>query len=150
MSIYFQDDQVTIDGVPINLGMHPDQPLIRAVLISLFTWRRANADDPLPGLDRFGWWGDNFASEANDRIGSRLWLLAREKMQQTTANRAKEYAEEALEWLINDGVAARVDVEAERQGTDRIALACRIYRTAPTGVVLDLRFSDLWSFFNVV
>lgn len=150
MAIFFQDDQITIDGKPINLGMHPDQSLVRAVIISLFTWRRANPDDPLPGIDRFGWWGDNFADASNDRIGSRLWLLSREKMTQTTVTRAQEYAEEALQWLVDDGVAARVVVEAERQGTDRIALACRIYRNLADGLPLDLRFSDLWSFLNVV
>ncbi|WP_200894101.1 phage GP46 family protein [Xanthomonas sp. MUS 060] len=52
-------------------------PLVRAVLISLFTWRRANADDTLPDPRgfRMGWWGDTYPVVANDRIGSRLWLL---------------------------------------------------------------------------
>lgn len=150
MTIVSQDNRITVDGKSIDLGMHPDETLIRAVIISLFTWRRANPDDPLPSIDKFGWWGDNFPSVLNDRIGSRLWLLSREKLTAATVNRAREYAKEAVQWLTVDGVAARVDVEAERQGIDRIALACRVYRKAPTGAVLDLRFSDLWSFLNVV
>lgn len=145
MSVFFQDDQVTIDGRPLTLGMHPAEALIRAVIVSLFTWRRANADDPLPGADRFGWWGDNFAAVANDRIGSRLWLLAREKLTTQTVERAREYTEEALAWLIEDGVATRVDVEAERQGVDRIAVACRIYREGGSSAPLDIRFADVWS-----
>jgi phage gp46-like protein len=34
--------------------------LTRAVLISLFTWRRAADDDALDDEERFGWWGDSF------------------------------------------------------------------------------------------
>ena len=53
----------------------PLDPLTRAVVISLFTWRRAepddNADVPM------GWWGDTWPAVQNDRYGSRLWLLYR-------------------------------------------------------------------------
>ncbi|EPN56356.1 Phage GP46, partial [Pseudomonas syringae pv. actinidiae ICMP 19079] len=51
--------------------------LLRSVVISLFTWRRAEADDPIDDAERFGWWGDTYPTQANDRIGSRLWLLRR-------------------------------------------------------------------------
>ena len=56
----------------------PLDPLTRAVVISLFTWRRAepddNADVPM------GWWGDTWPAVQNDRYGSRLWLLQRSKL----------------------------------------------------------------------
>ncbi|NUV17293.1 hypothetical protein MS6207_01473 [Escherichia coli] len=46
----------------------PLDPLTRAVVISLFTWRRAepddNADVPM------GWWGDTWPAVQNDRYGS--------------------------------------------------------------------------------
>jgi phage gp46-like protein len=47
-----------------------------AVLISLFTDRRAEASDVVPdgSNDRRGWWGD---SGSLYLIGSRLWLLRR-------------------------------------------------------------------------
>lgn len=136
---------VVIDGQTIPLGLNADEPLVRAVVISLFTWRRANPDDDLPGDLRQGWWGDSFPVVPNDKIGSRLWLLSRAKLLPSTVVRAREYAEEALAWLVTDGVAARVVVEAERHGIGTLALACRIYKSDGTPP-LDVRFTDVWSF----
>lgn len=139
--IYDQAATIVVDGRTLSLGMTPEDPLVRAVIISLFTWRRANPDDITEGR-KMGWWGDTTSEVMNDRIGSRLWLLAREKVLPATINRAREYASEALAWLIEDGLASRVDVEAERRGVDGIALAATIYRT--DGRPLVLRFDDLW------
>jgi phage gp46-like protein len=123
---------------------------VRAVLISLFTWRRANADDTLPDPKgfRMGWWGDSYPAVANDRIGSRLWLLARAKLTLTTVQRAQDYAEEALQWLIDDGVAARIAVRAERQGLSTLALQCTLFAADGTANAV-LRFDNLWSLLNV-
>ncbi|MDO9235954.1 MAG: phage GP46 family protein [Aquabacterium sp.] len=139
---------IVIDGRTLNLGLDSTQPLVRAVLVSLFTWRRANADDALPGDLRMGWWGDSFPAVPGDRIGSRLWLLSRAKLTPETVAQAKEYAEEALRWLVDDGVAARVEVQAERQGLQTLAIGCRIYKSDGT-VPLDVRFTDVWGFLNV-
>lgn len=143
---------IVIDGQTLPLGLDSAEPLVRAVIISLFTWRRANPDDELPGVgsdqQRMGWWGDTLPPVPNDRIGSRLWLLSRAKLTSRTVQLAKEYAEEALAWLVQDGVAARVEVEAERFGLTTLGLACRITRTDGK-VPLDVRFSDVWGFLNV-
>lgn len=136
---------IIVDGRTVPLGLDSTEPLVRAVVISLFTWRRANPDDELPGDLRMGWWGDSFPSVPNDRIGSRLWLLSRAKLTAETVTRAREYAEEALRWLVEDGIAARVEVEAERQGIYTLALACRIYKSDGK-VPTDIRFPDAWSF----
>lgn len=138
---------VTIDGKLVTLGLDSSEPLVRAVIISLFTWRRARPDDDLPGDLRMGWWGDSVPEIPNDRIGSRLWLLGRAKIIPETLRRTKEYAEEALAWLVEDGIAARVDVEVERHGIETLALACRIYKTDGR-VLADIRFNDVWSFLS--
>jgi phage gp46-like protein len=85
-----------------------------ALLLSLFTDRRATAEElaRFGGDDPRGWWGNEVAPVAGDEIGSKLWLLAREKVLPETLNRARIYARDALRWLIDDGVAARVDIEA--------------------------------------
>lgn len=143
---------ILIDGRSIPLGMSSAEPLVRAVLVSLFTWRRAQPDDALPAADRFGWWGDSFATVPGDRIGSRLWLLSRAKLLPETVAQAKEYAQEALQWLVDDGVAAKVEVEAERQGLSTLALACRIYKTggASNAPPVDIRFTNVWEFLQHV
>ena len=107
-----------------------EDSLRTAVILSLFLDRRANDDDILPNDsdDRRGWWADTVApmtdygigggSASGDHIGSRLWLLSREKQLAGVLERARHYAEEALTWLVEDGVATAVQVAATnpRQG----------------------------------
>ncbi|WP_230598374.1 phage GP46 family protein [Xanthomonas albilineans] len=142
--------QTTPLGLLQDIDNDRVNPLVRAVLISLFTWRRANADDTLPDPRgfRMGWWGDTYPVVANDRIGSRLWLLARAKLTPSTVQRAQDYAEEALQWLIDDGVAARIAVRAERQGLSTLALQCTLFAADGTANAV-LRFDNLWSLLNV-
>ena len=90
-----------------------DDSLYTAVVISLFTDARAGDSDELPPEyeqnDLRGFWGDALGEES---IGSRLWLLAREKDRDSIRARAEQYASEALAWLTRDGLAQSVEVEA--------------------------------------
>lgn len=146
--IELQPLTVVIDGQVASLGLDSANPLIRAVVISLFTWRRANPDDDLPGGSMEGWWGDIFPPVEDDRIGSRLWLLSRAKLLPGTPQQAKEYAAEALQWMIDDGVASRIDIVAERQGNDTLALSLVFYRSDGSALA-DIRFANLWEYLNV-
>lgn len=136
----------------VGLAKHDlgtDEGLYTAVVVSLFTDRRAENDDILPGGDdRRGWWGDSFAEIDGDKIGSRLWLLSREKQLQSVLNRAREYAQEALQWFIEDGIAKQVIVDAwvPRQGV--LGLGVQIIR--PDGSKLDFKFDNLWEAMNAV
>lgn len=136
-------DQLTLDAVPHDAA----DPLVRAVIISLFTWRRANADDVPPEGERMGWWGDSVPTIANDRIGSRLWLLRREKLLPATLQRAEGYARESLQWLIDDGLVLAVAVSASRDGLERVPLRCEF--TLPGGRQLAVGWNDAWSLIHV-
>ncbi|MEW9858473.1 phage GP46 family protein [Pseudomonas putida] len=122
--------------------------LRRAVTISLFSWRRAATDDALDDADRQGWWGDCAPSEAGDQIGSRLWLLRRRTLTDDTLRDAREYAEEALRWMTDDGIVTAVTVTVERQGNDRLNL--RVLLTESNGETLQLAFEDTWSLINAI
>lgn len=118
--------------------------LSTAVLLSLFTDRRADEDDVLPdGTDSRGWWADAMDGQ---RIGSRLWLLERARSLPETFALAKEYAEEALQWLVDDGVAAKVLVAATGvRGTDcNNVLALQIDITQPDGKSLGWKYRYAW------
>jgi phage gp46-like protein len=133
---------LALDGA----ALATDGGLATAVVVSLFSDRRARADDALPDSadgDPRGWWGDLVPPVEGDRIGSRLWLLAREKQLPAVVARAKEYTEEALAWLIEDGIASRVEVSAEISRPGVLGLAIAIYR--PGGGREEHRFSYIWS-----
>lgn len=140
-----------------------DDDLMTAVLISLFSDRRALPDDPLPdgvsiwrGVEgdavpalsgRRGWWADPTLDALPDGradwIGSRLWLLSREKWTAAVAERLRLYAEEALAWLVADGVADQVTVAVARDPFQVIQLYVEILRTG--GAVFTGRFDWAWS-----
>ena len=128
-----------------GLGLTEDDGLESSVIISLFTDRRANADDVIPdgSKDLRGWWGDDFADVKNDKIGSRLWLLSREKQLRIVLVRAQQYAEESLKWLIDDGVAESVEVVATNPRMGILALDVAI--TRPQHPVKQFRFDTFWS-----
>ncbi len=116
--------------------------LTRAVVISLFTWRRAATDDPVDDDERFGWWGDSYPTIADDHIGSRLWLLRRVKLTADTQRDAEFYAREALQWLLDDQQVLEVDVLSERADSHRLNL--RVILTVPSGAPLQINSSQLW------
>jgi len=123
-----------------------DDGLETAVILSLFTDRRATSADVLPEgqSDRRGWWGDDMPLVADDRIGSRLWLLGREKQLATVLVRAREYALEALQWLLDDGIAERVEVTAAfgpREGW----VTLHVVITKPTAMPVEYRFHAVWT-----
>lgn len=132
-----------LDMVFENDDLATDEGLRTAVILSLFTDRRANDDDPLPSGDddKRGWWGDEFQETEGDRIGSRLWLLDRGKLTNTELRRAEQYAREALAWLLEDRVATRVDAVATASGQQR-TLTVDVYR--PTGDRASFRFGHVW------
>ena len=116
--------------------------LTRAVLISLFTWRRALTDDPIDDEELYGWWGDSYPSIADDRIGSRLWLLRRVKLTAVTQRDAEFYAREALQWLIEDDDVDDIEIISEQAGANRLNL--RVILTISTGTRLEINSNQLW------
>lgn len=127
-----------------QFALADDDELETAVILSLFTDARALDDDVLPlgQTDRRGWWGDAWPAVESDRFGSRLWLLQASKQLQQSLNLAREYAEEALAWLIEDGVASRVEVETVIPRDEIMGMNVRIAR--PDGSTTPIRFDILW------
>lgn len=110
-----------------------DDDLETSVILSLFTDRRADSTDEIaPGEDPRGWWGDSFPEVAGDVQGSRLWLLTRAKDVPETYARAREYALEALRWMVEDGLARAVEVEVERVRAEVLGIGITITRSDGT------------------
>lgn len=92
------------------------------VMTSLFADARATVDElEDPGDDPRGWWADGLDGDDPGKWGSKLWLLERATTTQAQMTAARQYALDALGWLVTDGIASAVDVEAART-TDQIRL----------------------------
>lgn len=120
MLLSFDGELLSGDLSVTDVDVNTDMGLQTAIIISLFTDRKANDDDELPAgaTDRRGWWGDMLADLPEDKIGSRLWLLSREKTVPEVLARAHEYTEEALQWLLDDKVVKKlfINVTSPKMG----------------------------------
>lgn len=120
-----------------------------AALISLFTDGTASDDDLLlDGTgDPRGWWGD---VQGEPSIGSRLWLLDRAKQTNSVLLAARDYCVQALQWMIDDGVAAKIDVLAEYTRPSMLGIHITIHRTDGTTVALNFAWAWTQEFSNAV
>ncbi|QHB31886.1 hypothetical protein F0T03_06720 [Yersinia canariae] len=120
-------------------GLVDGNDLETAILISLFTDRLARVDDVIDGDDRRGWWGDTGSEYP---IGSRLWLLRREKLTTKVALKAEDYASEALDWLRDDGVVTAISTDAQIVYPNRLNLI--ISYQQPGRAQASVRYSWVW------
>jgi phage gp46-like protein len=129
------------------------QALATAVIVALGTDGLADVSDLLPDpddTDRRGWWGDYQAEDIWNGwpIGSRLWLLKRDKIEGpgsrrgATTTRVEQYLVEAIQPFIDRRIGSSFYVEATRVGKEQIDALVRIYR-GPV-VEIELRYAILW------
>ena len=130
---------LTVNGNTVSASSQLD-PLTRAVVISLFTHRRADPDDNVDVP--MGWWGDTWPVVANDRYGSKLWLLQRSKLTNALVNTVRNYLRDALQWMQEDGVVTRIDIDIQRTGINELGNKIVLWRR--DGPV-TISFNDLWS-----
>lgn len=101
-------------------------PIQTAAYLSLFTDAPARESDPAPeGSERRGYWADAFAQDESP-WGSRLWLVSFMTVQEALAF-APGAAEEALAWMVREGLASSVSATAERH-EDHMRLTVTIQR----------------------
>lgn len=134
-------------------GLRAKDALHTAVALSLFTDCRVEPDHPLYWLadgDPQGWWGDSVdvnASQNESALGSLLWLLGRAPMtiaNQSVADWAKHFAEQALSHLIAQGACVRIEVVAEAdESRGRIDLTVRLYGRDGANIY-DRKFDLIW------
>lgn len=127
-----------------GLLLATDETLETAVIISLFTDRRARPDHELPGQNdsKRGWWGDALSDIEGDETGSWLWHLYREKATDETLNRAREYALDALQWLLHDRIASHVNVKTWYQDLTAGLMVIEVIITKLVGS--QERYNLLW------
>jgi phage gp46-like protein len=129
------------DGRDLESG----QDLETATIISLFTDRLAHPDDALPDPqdgDRRGWWADWDSGVGN--IGSRLWLINREKQTEAVRLRVEDYCREALAWMLEDDVADSVQVAAQWNPRAPGRLDVDVVISRARAVLLHRSFSWAW------
>lgn len=140
--IRFEYDNTLQRGVlrrSTGTNIDTDAGLVSSTHASLLSNALAAPGDPVPhGHDRQGWALDGLGPDGP--IGSKLWLLMGGKLPPSALLRAQRWAVEALQWLIDDGVAERVEAVAEQVAPGVLGLDVRV-------LVPDVpasRWVDMW------
>jgi phage gp46-like protein len=119
-----------------------------AVLVSLFTDRVASPDFVPPAgspPDRRGWWADTYRIAAGqDAIGSSLWQLNRAVKSNSAVllAQAQGYCQQALQWLVTQGIVASVNVETSWLTPETMAIGINI--TKPQSPPQTFNYSWAW------
>lgn len=123
-----------------------EDTLQTAIILSLFTDKRAGLDDVLPRneTNRRGWVGNEFmessAAAVRDDWGNLLWLCYIGKVTNDVLRFAEFTCREGLAWLVRDGIASRVAVTAQWVGerADRLAVRPQIFQSDQASPVYDV------------
>lgn len=126
-----------------NRDLAVTQGMESALIVSLFSDRRARPDEVPDPMQRRGWTGDLVSDVPGDVHGSGLWLYEQRRTfgEQAPAGRGATQAglrsegQQALEWLVAERLVSSVGVvvttdAAER--ADRVAVTLVGPHTGPT------------------
>lgn len=129
------------DFIIENGDLKADNGLQTAALISVFSDKRVTFEElPRGHKDRRGWWADLVSEPLNDEIGSKYWRLeAIGKVIESTVVELETVLADAFAWAIDDGLASKVVVTAERAGTNRIDGKVEIFK--PNGDNIPFKFA---------
>lgn len=106
-----QDFDLDIEGGDLVLS----DSLQNAVLLSLAIWNRSEIDSGVAATENVqgGWWADALNELP---LGSKLYTIFRDRLDESSLEKAKGLVKDALKWLLDDGVAKSVDVSATIAG----------------------------------
>jgi phage gp46-like protein len=141
---HFFDNQLLHGDLLVQDGQLMEDPgLFTAVLHSLYSDAKAPEGSDELIRDKRGWWGDIITPWSEDEYGSRLWLLKREKQTPEVLELARLYAEEALAWLVSDGIANEIQVDADFSGRGVLKMSVRLDLVQGKQALFDFNYP--WS-----
>lgn len=96
-----------------NGDLTSEDAMDTAIHMSLGTDARAPEDSVLIPERRRGWLGDTVSPVQGRSLGGLIWLVDQKRLTQTNLNLSVNYAQLALNWFIEDGLAKSVVVTGE-------------------------------------
>jgi len=111
-----------------------------AIFMSFYNERRADeTEQPVNHLRR-GWWGNELSEVEGFENGSKIWQLYQQRSTQEIANKAQSFAQEAFNWLIEDGQLDEIVTETVRT-SDNIEINTTFFRSQNE---VDSKSFKLW------
>jgi phage gp46-like protein len=125
-----------------DISFDQDYKLSSSILMSLFTDRRVTYEEMDDGQkSRRGWWHDR----PNRKLGSKLWLLKRKSITPRLLPMIKQSCEEALAWLVEDGIAAKITVDVQRHPQNPDCVQAFVTVIKSDGTTHTQNIDNIWS-----
>lgn len=138
-----EDDEGIFDLVLDGDDFAIEEGVETALIVSLFSDRRAASDEVSDPLKRRGWIGNQVAEVPGDNFGSGLWLYDQSRLDPQSANGLRLEAMQALEWMIDEGLATDVEAAVEAvQGRRTTILAVDLGQTSGNPLSKAYRLAD--------
>ena len=106
-----QDDDGIFD---INIGDNGDFELDEGfgttIALTIFGEQRASEGEVPTPENRGGWIGNILADDPGFQAGSKGWLLKQSRLKPSTPSALRNYHQEALRWMIDDGLAKKITI----------------------------------------
>lgn len=142
-----QDGSFDLDFDEKSKDLVLSDSLYNAVAISIGTYARdrnlkpnSAVLDPQIG----GWWAD--ALDPLGTLGGYLYEAYPGKLSQETLSKVKELVAEALQWMLDDGVAKSVKCEVTANENDIVSISVAIEK--PDGTTDDYKYELNWTATN--
>jgi phage gp46-like protein len=90
-----------------------------AIVVSLFSDRRAYSSEVRDPMKRRGWIGDLVSEVPNDRHGSGLWLYEQHRLTQETVIGVRTEAVQSLEWMQEESYVTHSEAMVLSNAKDR-------------------------------
>ena len=119
------DDDFCLDIALDDNDFSTDNSLTTSVLLSLLSYR-------FDGITKLNSWFAEDVLLTDIPQGSRLYKLLDENNTSSARNRAKQYVNEALQWLIDDNIANDINVEIVNESKNKILINIVITRPSET------------------
>lgn len=140
LKFLWDNDRGSTDVRVENGRFVTDDGLETPTIISLHTNRRADDSEKLE--DPGGWWGDEYASAAGREYGSRIWIESNGNATDEVAAAVAAAAEDALAWMVEDGLASSVAAEGVIDDEKRLCVTVTI--TKPDGTQENILLKNFW------
>lgn len=111
-----------------------------AIPVSLFSDSRAPSVQVQEAKDRRGWVGNILFADIERELGGLLWILDQARITEDILNLAKTFAEDSLNWMVEDGLARNVNATVLQDGSRSI----KIFTNITTIDNTVLRYVTLW------
>ncbi len=128
VDFFLQDDGAWDLELDTDGDLKGSNSIDTAVLMSLFTDKRASSDEISEPGQRRGWFGNLFNDDITYEIGSLIWLYSNQgRLDDELVNNLNDKALDSLNWMITDNVVNDIKANSSITSNNQVTLNLKCF-----------------------